>query len=152
MDIGGLLSWGLFGTFLVISSYPSLCFSHSTHELSSQLLARRQLKTTPDNTIQQYLIPHNALRAKLGLPPLTWSKKLANYASWWAHQRQGDCALIHSNSNYGENLFWGSGKDWKPGDAVEHGLPKEVTTTITPILVLRTKIACTIPRLFGGKA
>ncbi|KAB1205514.1 Pathogenesis-related protein PR-1 [Morella rubra] len=120
MEITTLLSRCLFGTlFLLSSSFPSLYFSLSTPELSSQLLSRRLLKSAPRNTIQQYLTPHNTIRAKLGLPPLQWSKKLANYASWWAHQRQGDCALIHSNSNYGENLFWGSGKDWKPADAVE---------------------------------
>lgn len=119
MEIRALLSCRLLETFLLLSSFPSLYFSHSTHELSNRLLARRLLQTTPHNTNQQYLIPQNTIRAKLGLPPLTWSKKLADYASWWAHQRQGDCALIHSNSNYGENLFWGSGKDWKPGDAVE---------------------------------
>ena len=119
MEIKALVSCCLLETFLLLSSFPSLYFSHSTHELSSQFLARSLLQTTPYNTIQQYLIPHNTIRAKLGLPPLKWSKKLANYASWWAHQRQRDCALIHSNSNYGENLFWGSGKDWKPGNAVE---------------------------------
>ncbi|KAE8077323.1 hypothetical protein FH972_015895 [Carpinus fangiana] len=48
-----------------------------------------------------------------------------------------------------------SGEVAKIGNQVmqlKHGLPKEVTTTITPILILRTKIACTIPILFGGKA
>ncbi|KAK9993457.1 hypothetical protein SO802_023160 [Lithocarpus litseifolius] len=35
---------------------------------------------------------------------------------------------------------------------LKHGLLKEVTTIITQILVLKTKIACTIPRSYGGKA
>ncbi|XP_004295465.1 PREDICTED: pathogenesis-related protein PR-1-like [Fragaria vesca subsp. vesca] len=78
-------------------------------------------KTSPtrsSNTMHQYLVPHNTERSKLGLPPLKWSKKLESYASWWARQRREDCSLIHSNSEYGENLFWGSGHDWKPSDAV----------------------------------
>ena len=102
MEIRPLLSCCLLEIFLLLSSFPSLYFSHSTQELSNRLLARRLLQTTPHNTNQQYLIPHNTIRAKLGLPPLTWSKKLADYASWWAHQRQGDCASIHSNSK----LWW----------------------------------------------
>ncbi|KAL6197028.1 hypothetical protein ACLB2K_032641 [Fragaria x ananassa] len=68
--------------------------------------------------MHQYLVPHNTERSKLGLPPLKWSKKLESYASWWARQRREDCSLIHSNIEYGENLFWGSGHDWKPSDAV----------------------------------
>ncbi|CAN4128237.1 unnamed protein product [Withania somnifera] len=76
------------------------------------------LTTTPRNIVKQYLTPHNKARAKLGLPPLKWSNKLANYASWWGRQRQGSCDLVHSHGNYGENLFWGSGKNWKPSDAV----------------------------------
>ncbi|CAI0382926.1 unnamed protein product, partial [Linum tenue] len=50
--------------------------------------------------------------------PLKWSKKLADFAASWAHTRQGDCELIHSDTSYGENLFWGSGKQWSHGDAV----------------------------------
>lgn len=106
---------GLPGTFLFLLCLSFFSLSAAVLEVSS----RRLLTGTPsDEIIKQYLISHNLERTKLGLPPLTWSKKLANFASWWAHQRQGDCALIHSNSNYGENLFWGSGKDWRPGDAV----------------------------------
>ena len=117
MEIRTKFSCSLPGTFLLFSLL-SLSLSYSSDEVSSQLISRRLLKQTSNGAIQQYLIPHNILRAERGLPPLKWSKKLANFASWWAHKRQGDCALIHSNSNYGENLFWGSGKDWKPGDAV----------------------------------
>lgn len=108
METMKLFSGGLLGTYLLLSTlfWPSLSKPH------------RLPPTTPNNTIQQYLIPHNTQRSKLGLPPLKWSQKLEKYASWWAHQRQGDCSLIHSNSKFGENLFWGSGQDWKPSDAV----------------------------------
>ncbi|XP_006845589.2 pathogenesis-related protein PR-1 [Amborella trichopoda] len=54
----------------------------------------------------------------MGLTPLQWDSKLANVAKWWANQRRGDCALIHSTNNYGENIFWGAGKNWQPADAV----------------------------------
>lgn len=36
----------------------------------------------------------------------------------YANQRRGDCALIHSTADFGENLFWGGGKRWKPANAV----------------------------------
>ncbi|XP_021662553.1 pathogenesis-related protein PRB1-3 [Hevea brasiliensis] len=108
-------SCGLQGTFLFLFFLSFSSLSAAVPEVSSRHLLTRKRS---DNIIQQYLIPHNLERANLRLPPLAWSKKLANFASLWAHQRQGDCALIHSNSKYGENLFWGSGKDWKPGDAV----------------------------------
>lgn len=106
-------SGGILRTFLLISTLFSPSFSHSS--------TTQKTSPTPSyyNTIQQYLIPHNTQRSKLGLPPLKWSKKLENYASWWAGQRREDCSLIHSNSEFGENLFWGSGHDWKPSDAVK---------------------------------
>ncbi|PIA28601.1 hypothetical protein AQUCO_06800039v1 [Aquilegia coerulea] len=68
--------------------------------------------------IQDFLVPHNCIRANLGLRPLQWSEKLASFANSWANQRKKDCALIHSNTDYGENIFWGSGKDWTPSNAV----------------------------------
>ncbi|KAL1210551.1 Pathogenesis-related protein PR-1 [Cardamine amara subsp. amara] len=66
---------------------------------------------------QQFMGPQNAVRARLRLKPLKWDAKLARYAQWWANQRRHDCALMHSNGPYGENLFWGSGDRWKPAQA-----------------------------------
>ncbi|PRQ29911.1 hypothetical protein RchiOBHm_Chr5g0018951 [Rosa chinensis] len=104
-------SVGLLRTFLLLSTLFWPSFSRSSPHKTSP--------TPSSNTIQQYLIPHNTERSKLGLPPLKWSNKLESYASWWARQRREDCSLIHSNSEFGENLFWGSGHDWKPSDAVK---------------------------------
>lgn len=109
----------LSATFLLFCSVISISFSDSSQE-TSPCSARRFLRgTTGNNTIQQFLIPHDVVRTELGLPSLKWSKKLASFASGWANKRRGDCNLVHSKSDYGENLFWGSGKDWKAGDAVE---------------------------------
>ncbi|XVF35737.1 hypothetical protein REPUB_Repub18cG0172000 [Reevesia pubescens] len=118
MEIRTKFLCSLLETVLLLSSFLSFSLSYSSDEVSSQLISRRLLKQTSIAAIQQFLRPHNILIAERGLPPLKWSKTLANYASRCAHKRQGDCALIHSNSNYGENLFWGSGKDCKPSDAV----------------------------------
>ncbi|GAB4853594.1 hypothetical protein Ancab_017785 [Ancistrocladus abbreviatus] len=74
--------------------------------------------TTSAATINQYLAPHNAARRSLGLPALKWDNRLAEYAQWWANQRKYDCAMVHSNGPYGENMFWGAGQGWTPGQAV----------------------------------
>ncbi|XP_010265476.1 PREDICTED: pathogenesis-related protein PRB1-3-like [Nelumbo nucifera] len=108
MEIKQLVSGGLLGILLLSFSLP--CF------ITSSAL---QVLRTPADTVEQYLSSHNRERAKLGLRPLQWSEKLASYANQWANQRRDDCALIHSNSNYGENIFWGSGRDWKSADAVK---------------------------------
>ncbi|KAI5079884.1 hypothetical protein GOP47_0005363 [Adiantum capillus-veneris] len=68
---------------------------------------------------QDFVEVQNEARAVVGLPPLQWNTQLANYARWWAAQNAiyGDCRLRHSGGPYGENIFWGNGKDWSPYDA-----------------------------------
>ncbi|XP_048134203.1 pathogenesis-related protein PR-1-like [Rhodamnia argentea] len=66
----------------------------------------------------QFLAPHNVARAAVRMPPLVWDPSLVGYARQWAFQRRRDCALRHSNGPYGENIFWGSGTGWSPGQAV----------------------------------
>ncbi|XP_031500686.1 pathogenesis-related protein PR-1-like [Nymphaea colorata] len=68
----------------------------------------------------QFLIPQNQVRASVGEPPLVWDPTLAQYAAWYASQREGDCALQHSGGPYGENIFWGAGTGWNPADAVNN--------------------------------
>ncbi|KAK6945914.1 CAP domain [Dillenia turbinata] len=60
------------------------------------------------NSPQDYLNPHNAARAAVGVAPLTWDDKLAAYALNYANQRK-DCAMKHSDGPYGENIAAGSG-------------------------------------------
>ena len=69
----------------------------------------------------QYLDPHNAARAMVGVPALSWSANLADYALNYANSQRNQCLpLTHSNGPFGENLFWGSAKDpeWTALDAV----------------------------------
>jgi uncharacterized protein YkwD len=71
------------------------------------------------NSAQDYVSPHNAARAAVGVAGVSWSTKLQSYAQSYANQRIGDCKLQHSGGPYGENIFWGSaGADWKAADAV----------------------------------
>ncbi len=51
------------------------------------------------------LAAHNALRAKNGAAPLSWSPGLAQAAQAWASA----CVFQHSNTSYGENLAEGTG-------------------------------------------
>lgn len=67
----------------------------------------------------EFLEAHNRVRAKYGVPPLRWSNKLARYARRWSSMRRFDCVMMHSPASpYGENIFWGSGRDWRAADAV----------------------------------
>jgi uncharacterized protein YkwD len=56
---------------------------------------------------------HNSLRAKHGVPPLSWSASLANTAQAWADR----CVFEHSNAGLGENLAQGTG-DYSGANAV----------------------------------
>ena len=56
---------------------------------------------------------HNRLRAKFGVPGLTWDAEIAAYAQAWADHLQGQgCELEHRPADgktrrvLGENLFW----------------------------------------------
>ncbi|GAA0181076.1 defense/immunity protein [Lithospermum erythrorhizon] len=68
---------------------------------------------------REFLAAHNKIRLFYKEPPLTWDHTLALYAkNYFRTQRYNDCQMIHSTGPHGENLFWGSGKHWKPSDAV----------------------------------
>ncbi|XP_078429922.1 pathogenesis-related protein PR-1 type-like [Wolffia australiana] len=89
------------------------------------------------NTPQDYLAAHNAARAAVGVGPMVWDAQVTAYAQNYANQRRVDCRLIHSTSNYGENLFWGSGKEWTAREAVQSWVNERkdynyATNTCTP--------------------
>jgi pathogenesis-related protein 1 len=73
------------------------------------------------NSAQDFVNPHNAARAAVGVGPVSWDENVAAFARSYAARRQGDCKLVHSGggpNHYGENLFWGGGSDWTASDAV----------------------------------
>uniref|UniRef100_J3MIC4 SCP domain-containing protein n=1 Tax=Oryza brachyantha TaxID=4533 RepID=J3MIC4_ORYBR len=87
------------------------------------VLAAAMATTTcvAQNSPQDFVDPHNAARADVGVGPVTWDDTVAAYAQAYAEQRRGDCQLRHSDSGgkYGENIFWGSaGAAWSAADAV----------------------------------
>nr|XP_027102770.1 pathogenesis-related leaf protein 6-like [Coffea arabica] len=80
-------------------SLSLLCF------LSSAFLVI--LPSHGQNSPQDYLDVHNAARSNVGVGPMLWDSTVAAYALNYANQRKGDCNLIHSNTDYGENLAKG---------------------------------------------
>jgi pathogenesis-related protein 1 len=59
---------------------------------------------------------HNEWRAKVGVPSLQWSDKLAGVAQKWAdHLAASSCSLGHSGNEYGENIFYGSSLIYSDG-------------------------------------
>ncbi|CDY48437.1 BnaA08g11460D [Brassica napus] len=63
---------------------------------------------------EDFLAAHNEARAAVGVGPLTWDVRVALYATTYANQRRGNCALKNSEGPngepgpYGENLAWNS--------------------------------------------
>jgi pathogenesis-related protein 1 len=72
-----------------------------------------------DFDVQELVSAHNRWRAAVGVPPLTYSTKLAASAQEWANtlKKEHHCEMQHSVSQgrYGENLYWGSALEWSDG-------------------------------------
>ncbi|TVU40959.1 hypothetical protein EJB05_14445, partial [Eragrostis curvula] len=72
------------------------------------------------NEPQDFVNLHNTAREAVGVGPVSWDDTVAAYAESYAAQRQGDCALVHSGGQYGENIYaGGAGADWSAADAME---------------------------------
>ena len=69
---------------------------------------------------RDFLAAHNAARAKVGVPPLEWSDKLASVAQEWADHLSATGGFEHrSKSKYGENLFEMRGAKATPAEVVQ---------------------------------
>jgi uncharacterized protein YkwD len=69
---------------------------------------------------KEMLAAHNAARAKVGVPALTWSDDLARSAQEWADKLIAERRFEHrSKSKYGENLFEMRGAQATPAKVVE---------------------------------
>src|SRR4051794_13779829 len=63
---------------------------------------------------------HNAVRARVGVPPLVWSDQLAEVAQDWANQLVATGGLSHRpNNRYGENIYTLSGGTVSPAQVVD---------------------------------
>ena len=79
------------------------------------------MAATAQNSWQDFVDAHNAARTDVGLGEVTWDATVEAYAQDYADQRRGDCQLVHSKGNYGENIYGGrgGGPDWTAVDAVK---------------------------------
>ena len=69
---------------------------------------------------QAMLDAHNAIRARVGVPPLVWSDQLAQVAQDWANHLIATGALSHRpNNRYGENIYAISGGHATPAEVVD---------------------------------
>lgn len=65
---------------------------------------------------------HNDLRARHGAPPLKWSKECEQKAQMAANNCAAKNAVFHNNHQeygHGQNIFYGTGKEFSANDAVE---------------------------------
>ena len=61
---------------------------------------------SPSSLAQAMLNAHNAVRARVGVPPLVWSAQVAGVAQDWANNLIATGAFSHRPGNrYGENLY-----------------------------------------------
>lgn len=71
--------------------------------------------------IQGLVDSHNRWRARYNCPPLTWSEELACFAQEWANAlgERGMQMQHRSPNEYGENLYWCSGKSANATEVVD---------------------------------
>ena len=72
--------------------------------------ANRDTGRHRESFVREMLAAHNEIRARVDVPPLTWSARLAERAEDWASHLLRQGAFFHRpNSDLGENLFEISG-------------------------------------------
>ncbi len=82
--------------------------------------------TTSSSLQTELLAAHNKVRSARGLPALTWSTEMESLAQDWANQMTRTGKFDHRpNNRYGENLFWGRGRDYSGTDAIESWASEE---------------------------
>ena len=74
---------------------------------------------SPASIAQAMLDAHNAIRARVGVPPLVWSDQLAQVAQDWANHLIATGGFSHRpNNRYGENIYTISGGIASPAQVV----------------------------------
>ncbi len=73
----------------------------------------------PSSIEEQLLDAQNAVRARVGVPPLTWSDKLARVAQEWADLLVKEGSFRHRpDSPWGQNLYAVAGAEYLPQQIV----------------------------------
>lgn len=122
----------------------------------------------PIPLVRDMIAAHNAQRARVGVPPLAWSDRLASIAQNWADNLMARGRFEHSpNSELGENLFelqgTGAGVAAAPAQVVEDWAAeardydyrsnscRDVCGHYTQVVWRETKtVGCAVARGAGG--
>lgn len=76
-------------------------------------------QTASDSLSKEMLAAHNAVRAKVGVPALSWSDELTSVAQQWAGELIAKNQFAHHpHPQYGENLFEIAGASATPSRVV----------------------------------
>lgn len=56
---------------------------------------------------REFVDAHNELRARFGVTPMKWDRKLARQARRWSNAMRKDCQMLHSSGphKYGQSVF-----------------------------------------------
>ncbi|KAG8081396.1 hypothetical protein GUJ93_ZPchr0007g5820 [Zizania palustris] len=66
--------------------------------MAMAVLAVMATTSTAQRTGQDFVNAHNDARAAVGVGPVSWDTKLADFAQSYANTRKGDCSMTHSNN------------------------------------------------------
>ena len=96
--------------------FPVLSISSPPADLPEPPAVPTELPPAQPTTWQaEMLSEHNAWRAVVGVPPLTWSPEFESQAKKWAEELAVECELGHSGGNEGENLNKSGPLAWSDG-------------------------------------
>jgi pathogenesis-related protein 1 len=105
--------------------------SELLHNIRAGTEAHAAAPPLPRGTVDPMamLAAHNRWRADVGVPPLTWSHKLAEISQSWAdHLSTNGCTMYHSDTSYGENIYQASALIWSDGRRdLQKKTPQQVT-------------------------
>jgi pathogenesis-related protein 1 len=78
-------------------------------------------RRSPASLSQAMLAAHNAVRSRVGVPPLAWSDQLVQVAQDWANHLIATGSFSHRPDNsYGENLYSISGGTVSPAQVISY--------------------------------
>jgi pathogenesis-related protein 1 len=101
------------------SAQAQLPYNHAPY-MPNGAYAPPAQNRSPASMAQEMLDAHNAIRARVGLPPLVWSDQLAQVAQDWANYLIATGALSHRpNNSYGENIYAIAGGHATPAKVVD---------------------------------
>ena len=114
------MGWGLFRAVCM-----SVCALIAAASASAETRRNATIVEIPHtqpraDEAERLVVIHNLERARLGLPPLAWSPKLARDARGWAKELLARGTLRHSHPSQrpgaGENLWMGTAGAWSPAE------------------------------------